>query len=80
MKKKELKISCTCGGYHSLQITKWDDETELWIVMINPDNYLPFHKRIIEAVQYIFGREVTYHDVVLDKKDIKKLKKFIINL
>ena len=76
MGKHEIRIPCNCGGHHSITFTKWDDETDLWLSMINADNYTPFWGRVHEAIRYIFGKEVAYHDVVIDKEHAREIAKF----
>ena len=72
--KNELVIPCDCGGHHFLVFNHWDDDTELWTCMINADNHAPLLGRIQEAIRYIFGRTLTFHDVVLNKEDMEKVR------
>lgn len=75
--KKQIIIPCDCGGHHNLTFRIYDKESDTWISMINADNHAPFFKRIAEAVRYVFGKEICYHDVVISSEDKKKLLDFL---
>jgi hypothetical protein len=77
--KKEIIVTCDCSDLrHLLKITKYaDDPTASATMLLN--HYLPFWKRIVIAVAYIFKSApcAGYDEVVIDKDSAEKLSKFL---
>ena len=76
MPDKKLILPCDCGGHHFLRFSQWDDETDLWLSLLQCDNMAPWWYRIKEAMQYILGEKLFLHEVVINKENRDKLKEF----
>lgn len=73
---KTIKIPCNCFGFHYIEIHQ-DGDDLLWY-SINADNHASVWFRIKEAFKYIIGtRELYWHEIVINKKDLKRLKDFL---
>lgn len=75
--KKEYRQKCDCGGFHYLEITKWDDEADYWITLLKADGKSPFYIRLKDAFLHVFGTDMTYHDIVLNPEKTEELRKFL---
>lgn len=65
--EKEFIQKCDCGGFHYIEVTKWDDETDYWVTLLKADGNDPFFMRLKNAFWHVFGKDITYHDFVLNK-------------
>ena len=78
----DLKVflSCECNDpEHTVIVSVFD-----WgdIMPYKPDFYIdvqastwkPFHKRVWAALKYIFGANLVWDNVIVDRKDIPKLQ------
>ena len=82
VKHDDLKVflSCECGSAeHTIvvQVYDWGNEmpyTPDFIVNIQAVNYRPFHKRVWAALKYIFGSDLVWDDVLVDRTDIPKIQ------
>jgi len=82
VKHDDLKVflSCECSSAeHTIvvQVFDWGNDmpyTPDFIVNIQAVNYRPFRKRVWAALKYIFGADLVWDDVIVDKKDIPKLQ------
>lgn len=82
MEQNEL-ILCKCGSSEHQIIFKWFDDDiidgQVYMdVLINPE--YKWWKRVIRAIKYIFGYRSKYgmfDEIILDKKDIPKLKRIV---
>lgn len=67
---------CDCNTVeHQFVITYDNDPTDDFLY-IEPrlNHYLPFYKRILQAIQYVFNRaDGSYDTIVLRKNDMQRL-------
>jgi hypothetical protein len=82
VKHDDLKVflSCDCSSVeHTIVVQVFDWGSEMpygpdFIVNIQAVNYRPFYKRVWAALKYIFGADLIWNDVILQKDDIPKLQ------
>jgi hypothetical protein len=82
VKHDDIKVflSCDCSSAeHTIvvQVYDWGNEMPYgpdFIVNIQAVNYLPIYKRVWAALKYIFGADLTWDDVLVQKEDIPKLQ------
>jgi hypothetical protein len=82
VKHDDLKVflSCECGSAEHtivIQVFDWGNEMPYnpdFIVNIQAVNYRSFFKRVWAALKYVFGSDLVWDDVLLDRKDIPKLQ------
>jgi len=73
-------LSCECHSPdHTIiiQVYDWGDNLPYkpdFIVNVQASNYRPFYKRVWAALKYIFGADLIWNDVILQKDDIPKLQ------
>jgi hypothetical protein len=78
----DLKVflSCECSSpEHTIvvQVFDWGDNMPYkpdFIVNVQASNYRSFYKRVWAALKYIFGSDLVWNDVIVDRKDIPKLQ------
>jgi hypothetical protein len=66
---------CNCGSVEHQFIVRLDDEWDFVYVSIHLSPH-PLHKRLINAIKYIFGHRSKYGDfdeIILNEDDTKKL-------
>jgi len=73
---------CDCHSMeHNIILVKEDDEDyPMFSIGVSKNPYLPFWKRIINGLRYIFVIGDSQHDyteVLLNDKNVEKLKSFI---
>jgi hypothetical protein len=74
-------ITCLCGDVkeHSLYLRRDAEEEEVYISS-TLNIYLPWWKRILVALKYIFGvinTTHTYTEIVVSKRDRERLKSWL---
>jgi hypothetical protein len=82
VKHDDLKVflSCECSSpEHTIvvQVFDWGDNLPYkpdFIVNVQASNYRSFYKRVWAALKYIFGADLIWNDVIVDRKDIPKLQ------
>lgn len=75
-KKRELILSCDCQS-ELLRIDKWEDEEEYYLTVYRYSfPYISFFSRIKYAIAILCGKGIPT-DIILSKKEMSKLKKFI---
>jgi len=73
-------LSCECSSpEHTIvvQVFDWGDNLPYkpdFIVNVQASNYRPFYRRVCAALKYIFGADLIWNDVIVDRKDIPKLQ------
>jgi len=73
-------LSCECSSpEHTIvvQVFDWGDNLPYkpdFIVNVQASNYRPFYRRVWAALKYIFGADLIWNDVIVDRKDIPKLQ------
>jgi len=80
--ENDLKVflSCECSSAeHTIvvQVFNWGDNMPYkpdFIVNIQAVNYRSFFKRVWAALKYVFGADLVWDDVLVDRKDIPKLQ------
>jgi len=78
----DLKVflSCECHSPdHTIvvQVFDWGNEMPYkpdFIVNVQASNYRSFYRRVWAALKYIFGADLIWNDVIVDRKDIPKLQ------
>ena len=78
----DLKVFLSCECHcpeHTVIVSVFDWGNEMpykpdFIIDIQASNFRPFWKRFIPALKYIFGAELTWNDVIIQKEDIPKLQ------
>lgn len=81
LNNEEILI-CACNSIeHQIVVQKDDDEKVLYCsIHLSP---LPWHKRIVNSIKYIFGHRSCYGDFdefIFDEKHIDKLEKMVFFL
>jgi hypothetical protein len=76
---KDLKVflSCECSDPEHIVIVSvwdWDDSHPDFNISVQARNWKPFYKRVWAALKYIFGADLVWDDVLVDRKDIPKLQ------
>lgn len=79
MKRLDEHIICACGDVeHQIIFRTIDDDDDVYMsVHLAP---LPFHKRLIHAIKYIFGHRSKYGDfdeVIITKQHIGSFEKVV---
>jgi hypothetical protein len=82
MEDKVLHLDCECNSpEHITRYSLWywgDDVPPELLVEVQAGHYLPWYKRIVVAIKYIFGYEgVKWHDAYFKRTDIDKLQKML---
>lgn len=78
----DLKVflSCECQSPdHTviIQVYDWGDSMPYrpdFFIEVQATNYKPFHKRVWAAIKYIFGAELTWNDIIVQKEDVPKIQ------
>jgi len=70
-------FTCSCDAFsHVVWFVFDDDDGDTWIeTNVNP--YLPWHRRLVEAVRYVLGTDPVqqhYDTVVLRNEDVDRLR------
>ncbi len=70
---------CDCqNAFHTIQISRWDEDTDEILFTISSSNGITIWQRIKWAFCYIFlYQDVTYADVILRHKEASELVKFL---
>lgn len=77
-KIKDIIFRCDCG-HPGFVCFSYDKDFGTFVEVIDQPTCLLY--RIKNALKYIFkGGKLYYADIILSKKDVKKLKKFLENL
>ena len=82
VKHDDLKVflSCECQSTeHTIivQVFDWGDNLPYkpdFIVNVQASNYRSFFRRVWAALKYVFGADLIWNDVIVDRKDIPKLQ------
>jgi hypothetical protein len=75
----EIEV-CNCSSLEHHLIFHFDPElgsNDLMFVNMNLNHYLPWYKRILRAVGYVFGRKSRYGDydeVVLTREQVERIR------
>ncbi len=81
--KIEDVLICECTNAEHcviIQAAEWDNGDRDVFLSIHLSPYLPWYKRIINAVRYIFGYRCSFGDfneIILSKNHIVKLERVI---
>ena len=68
---KELMIGCDCGYYHYVHLTKFEDEREVYLAVIDmPTTFW-------ERVKKLLGGDTHWREIVLNRADMKKMVEFL---
>jgi len=73
-------LSCECHSpEHTIivQVFDWGDNLPYkpdFIVNVQASNYRSFFRRVWAALKYVFGADLIWNDVIVDRKDIPKLQ------
>jgi hypothetical protein len=60
-----------------VQVFDWGNEMPYkpdFIVNVQASNYRSFYRRVWAALKYVFGADLIWNDVIVDRKDIPKLQ------
>ena len=81
--KDNVYIECQCSSDEHLMILKDVVDEDFACVIVSMHLApLPWYKRIIHAIRYIFGYRNAYGDfaeIILDKKQVTKIQVFLQN-
>lgn len=81
-KHEDLKVflSCECTSpEHTVIVSVFDWNHEMpykpdFYIDVQVTQFRQFHKRVWAALKYIFGAELTWDNVIVQKEDIPKLQ------
>jgi len=80
-KSKEILFRCDCGHAGFVGFYRDDGffpKHSVTVEVIDESKWLAY--RIKQAIRYIFfGGKLYYKDIILGKKDVERLKKFLNN-
>ena len=70
----KLKLDCMCGGSHSIEIHKTDDQDWPYVIEIMAN-----HTSFWNKIKYLFKTDYLIDDIICDEEQIIKLKEFLNN-
>ena len=72
--RQELKIrlDCLCRGGHSLEIVRYPDDKD-WPCIIRITSA---HATLWEKIKYLFKTDWFVDDIIINNKQLKKIRKF----
>jgi len=83
MIREHFDCDCTSPD-HQVIFTAWQEDNEHWdeemFVHVSLKESLPWYKRVVAAVLYVFGLPAWrwhYDDVVLDKEAAERMRAFL---
>lgn len=81
MEHNDEIMICACSSVeHQIIISKWNDDGYKHAYLMIHLNKLPFFKRLIHGLKYIFGYKCKYGDFeefIIDDKNVNKLKEIV---
>lgn len=80
--ENDLKVflSCECNDPEHTAIVSvwdWDNGKPDFNISVQARNWRSFHQRIWAAVKYIFGADLVWDDVIVDRKSVNLLQEAI---
>jgi hypothetical protein len=79
-KRDSLLLHCGCNYVgHLFEIGKFDCDDDYYVT-ITLDHYLPWYKRVMLGVQYIFGRKphnMMFMEMWFSRQQLDDISKFI---
>lgn len=75
----QLTVKCTCSDYYKDHLVNFISDSGELIVTTGLNHYLPFHKRFILAMSYLFGSKTpwAYVETVVSMPDAIKMKDWL---
>lgn len=71
-RRKDLYLECACKS-EVLRVSKWEDEQEIYLSVYS---YFNEKYSFWERLKFLFGGKTKTTDIILNKKEFNKLKKF----
>jgi len=72
-------IECACHDPFHHIVLDWDEDDKEVLIYIQMKHYLPFHKRVWKAIQYVFKLDaprIDYVETVIRDKELEMISRF----
>lgn len=76
-----LILDCECSSAEHIirfSLYDWDTDFPELLVEVQASHFLPWYKRLIVSIKYLFGIPgLDWHDSMIKSKDVPRLKELI---
>jgi hypothetical protein len=78
MEPIEQFFVCECGDPDHMMVVKvenWNgnDSAPDFLIQIEASQYLPWYRRVVVAIGYIFGDRLSWNDMILNRHAVERL-------